>query len=236
MTTFNFQCFACQAVLRAKTKLCGSTIDCPKCGAALIVPDYSPPVSAPSGPPLNVFQPNLPITVDDDEPIGGSRGRKKRGGVSVRDAGSVFFSVLGAVSFVLLVLVLLMQNRQRTQNGQAIEIRTESLGSEYIQIFASFLMLLTHLAAFSIPLMLAIRGCLSTVRWFIMSIAFFTLSGITFFTSFAFISSILNLPESDFTRSVTSLSFWFVLFSTWFGLAAIGSLFGAAVHGVGARK
>ena len=114
MTAFNFCCFGCQAILRAKTKLCGSTVTCPKCGAALIVPDYSPPVSAPSAPATNVFQPNLPITVDDDDDGSIIGQRRKRRAMSGRDIGSMFFTVLGAVSFVVLAYILLMQNDRRT--------------------------------------------------------------------------------------------------------------------------
>lgn len=145
MTTFNFQCFACQAVLRAKTSLCGSTVTCPKCGVNLIVPDYSPPISVPSGPPLNVFQPNLPITVDDDEPIGGKRRRK--GGVSVRDAGSVFFTILGAASFVILAYMLLMQNDRRT-GGEVSDAVKGGVSVLFLVVFACVALLFYLIPSF----------------------------------------------------------------------------------------
>ncbi len=232
MTVFNFQCFACQAVLRAKTKLCGSTIDCPKCGAALIVPDYSPPVSVPSGPPVNVFQPNLPITVDDDDDGSIIGSRRKRKAMSGRDIGSMFFTVLGAVSFVVLAYILLMQNRERVVSGQAAEIKAQEVGFEFLYGVVRCVLFSTYAVSFLFPLTLAIRGHLTTTRWVIMSVGLFFLGGIFFFLSLVFVTSIINLPESDFTHNVAFKSAWLIWISTWSTLAALGSLFGAAMHGV----
>lgn len=137
MTTFNFQCFACQAVLRAKTKLCGSTIDCPKCGAALIVPDYSPPVSVPSGPPVNVFQPNFSIAVDDDEPIGGL-GYAKRNG----SQANLFLSILGAFGLVFFVFVICLVSKK---SGQDIQSKLESAGIMLFWVIAFFVSMMFYM-------------------------------------------------------------------------------------------
>lgn len=212
--TFKFSCFACRAVLQAKTYLCGRSLACPKCGASLVVPDYAPPVAASTSPAPLVNHPSFSITVDD-EPISSRRYRKSSG-----NWASTGLSIAGAAGMILITWFFC----SNVKNGSQLDTLIR-----YI-LFGSYA------AAFLFPIILALQGYLKPSRWVIIGVALFVLSATAFASSIIFTASMIQFEGSDLSRKSAPVAEWSVRFFVWFFLLGVGSLFGAGLHRTPNRK